>query len=163
MGRELREGKPLPGATGSRPSCMRTTPRRLMIGAALIGGVAAALPSAAQAQRPVDLAPNATRDKPVSVTECQMRDFAKSIEALAVKARSTLNDAITRFRSGLPRGETFFVTTRLVDSAGRKEQIFVAIDSAPGPRLVGRIWSEVVLIKGYQNGQRYELRPDAVI
>ena len=153
----------MPGATGSSLSCMRQTPRHLLAGAAAVAALAMVAPSSAQAQRSGELAPNAPKDKPVSVAECQMRDLARAIEALALKARATLPDAVTRFRAGLPRGETFFVTTRLVDSVGRKEQIFVAVDSAPGQRLVGRIWSEVVLIKGYRNGQRYDLRQDAVI
>jgi len=120
-------------------------------------------PIRAQAQRPVELAPNAPKDKPATVDDCRWKMFVKATAPFVEKARASFPGAAARFRAGLPRGETFFVTTRITDSLGHFEQVFVAVDSVVGPRIVGRIWSQVELVKGYRYRQRYEMREDAVV
>jgi len=45
------------------------------------------------------------------------------------KARETLPEAKKRYLSGLPKGEHFFVTTRLRGPDGKYEQVFVKVTS----------------------------------
>ena len=111
-----------------------------------------------QQQRPVEIAPNAPRDRPVAaVYRCQMAAAIEAMKPYVERARATWPDAWRRFLAGLPAHHTMFVTTRLHDTSGRMEQVFVAVDSIVGARIVGRIGSAVAIVPGYRRGQRYEL------
>ena len=121
-------------------------------------------PIAAGAQRPVEVAPNAPADVPVGVAaECQRDAMNLAMAPYVARARATYPAARARFLAGLPRGHTFFVTTRLSDAAGHSEQVFIAVDSIADGRIAGRIWNHVMLVAGYRIGQRYALaEPDLV-
>jgi hypothetical protein len=109
-----------------------------------------AAPAVVEAQRPVELAPNAPRDRPVTVSaRCQLDAMHRAIEPLVAQARATYPDAKRRFQLGLPRGQTFFVTVQLRDSLDREEQVFVAVDSIVNDTVAGRIWSPVQVVSGY--------------
>ena len=118
-----------------------------------------ATPSA-RAQRPVELAPNAPADRPVSATlRCQLAALKRDIAPLSTAARASFPDARARFERGLPPRHSFFVSTWLHDSAGRQELVFVAVDSITGAReaaqIAGHIWSPVQLVRGYHYRQPY--------
>jgi len=114
------------------------------------------LVTSASAQRPVEVARTAPRDKPVSAQqECHWRALQRAIAPLVSQAKSTYPAARRRFLAGLPPKESFFVTTVITDSSGRHEQIFVVVDSIAGDRILGRIWSQIELVNGYRFGQRY--------
>src|SRR4029079_7222508 len=117
--------------------------------AAILSAVAA--PSA-RGQRPVEVAPTAPQDRPVSATmRCQLQAIHRAIAPLSAAARASFPTARERFQRGLPNGQTFFVSTWLRDSAGREELVFVAVDSVTGAkdaaRIAGRIWSTVQLVR----------------
>jgi hypothetical protein len=114
-----------------------------------------------RAQQPVNIAPNAPRDRPVSATaQCQWRAAVRAMAPLVAQARQTYPDAKRRFLAGLPPKSTFFVTTRLRDDRGREEQVFVAVDSAVGNTIAGRIWSPIGVVSGYRLRQPYTM-PDS--
>lgn len=124
----------------------------------VLGAIAAAVAGAsvANAQRPVELAPNAPKDRPVPASEiCQRSAMYDAIAPFVAKARASYPDAKRRFLAGLPRGETFFVTVRLRDSLDRDEQVFIAVDSIVGDRIGGRIWSQIEVVQGYHYRQPY--------
>ena len=101
------------------------------------------------AQQPVELAPNAPVDRPVSATQaCQLQAMLRAMEPYVAQARTTYPAARERFERGLPARHTMFVTTRLRDSLGRIEQVFIAVDSIRGPAIAGRIWSPVLAVAG---------------
>ncbi len=79
------------------------------------------------------------------------------------QARASYPDAKRRFLAGLPEGHTFFVTTRIRDDLGHQEQVFVVVDSLAGARIIGRIWSQIQLVRGYHLGQRYEFDERALV
>lgn len=117
------------------------------------------LAAPARAQRPVEVAPNAPRDKPVNAErDCQWRAAQRAIAPLVAEAKNSYPNARRRFLTGLPAKESFFVTTVITDSAGRHEQVFIAVDSIAGDRIRGRIWSEINLVQGYRLGQPYTVR-----
>lgn len=111
---------------------------------------------AAAAQRPVDVAPNAPRDKPVNTYMACVRDSMYSaMKPYVAQARATYPAARDRFNAGLPPRHTFFVTTRLRDTSGREEQVFIAVDSIRDGRIAGRIWSQIEVVSGYHLRQPY--------
>lgn len=120
-------------------------------------------PAIAAAQRPVELAPNAPPDRPVSATQrCQLRVMFEAMAPYAAQARATYPAARGRFVVGLPPRHTMFVTTRLSDAAGRIEQVFVAVDSIRGDTIAGRIWSPIHVVSGYRYRQPYQF-PDSLL
>jgi hypothetical protein len=128
--------------------------RRPLALAALVAGVR--FPAASGAQRPVDLAPNAPQDRPASLTErCQWDALVHTLEPYVQQARSTFPTARQRFLAGLASRETFFVTVRLADSLGHHEQVFVAVDSIDGDHIAGRLWSQIVLVRGFHLRQPF--------
>jgi hypothetical protein len=124
----------------------------------------ATLPLPALAQRPVEVAPNAPQDQPVSaVQRCQLRLIAEATAPYVAQARTTYPAARERFMRGLPPRHTMFVTTQLVDGAGRVEQVFVAVDSIRGSTIAGRIWSPIQVVRGYSLRQPYSFDESALV
>ena len=116
--------------------------------------LAVALPVVAQ------LAPNAPQDKPQALQEAQFAAFERAISPHVAKARATYPQARQRYLNGLPRGHTFFVTTRLHDKQGRWEQAFIQVLSIADGKIHGRIASELTLVTDLRNGQAYSF-PEA--
>jgi len=79
------------------------------------------------------------------------------------QARATYPAAKRRYLAGLPKDQSFFLTTRLRDSAGHREQVFVVVDSIRGTRVYGRIWSEVGLVQGFHLRQAYSFLEDELL
>src|SRR4051812_8099883 len=130
--------------------------RRIVLAAILSAVVA----QAGHAQRPVEVAPNAPQDRPVSATmRCQLEAIHRAIAPLSAAARTSFPAARERLQRGLPKGQTFFVSTWLRDSVGHEELVFVAVDSVTGAKdatqIAGRIWSPVQLVRGYKYRQPY--------
>ena len=110
----------------------------------------------AGAQRPIDLPPNAPADKPKSVNaSCLLDAMNQAMAPYVAQARASYPAARERFRAGLPRGYTFFVTTRLHDAAGRVEQVFVVVDSIADGVIAGRIASRINVVREFRYGQPY--------
>ncbi|MDB4906215.1 MAG: hypothetical protein JWO05_999 [Gemmatimonadetes bacterium] len=121
-------------------------------------------PFALAAQRPVELAPNAPRDNSVAIArECQWRMMVQAQEPYVAQARASYPEARQRYLAGLPARQTFFVTVRLADSLMHHEQVFVAVDSIVGTRIVGRIWSDIESVAGYQLRQRIEFPETEIV
>lgn len=129
--------------------------RRLLPLATLIAAIHVS-PTIAAAQRPVDIAPNAPRDRPASVTErCEWDALVRTLAPYVQQAHATYPAAKQRFLAGLPARETFFVTVRLTDSLQHHEQVFVVVDSIVGDRIAGRLWSQIDLVRGFRLRQPY--------
>jgi hypothetical protein len=114
----------------------------------------------AEAQRPVELAPNAPPDRTVGLTlQCQARAMLRAIAPLAAAAKTSFPAARQRFEEGLPPRHTFFVSTWLYDTLARRELVFVAVDSvvglAPTGFITGRIWSSITVVRGYAYRHSY--------
>lgn len=116
--------------------------------------LALAFPAAAQ------LAPNAPEDKPHALEQAQIAAFDRAIAPHVAKARATYPAARQRYLSGLPKGHTFFVTTRLYDKEGRWEQAFIQVSSIADGKVHGRIASELTLVTALRNGEMYSF-PEA--
>ncbi len=117
----------------------------------LLAGVA----TTASAADPV-LAPNAPKDKVQAITS--MERFDRAIAPYVSNARATYPQAKKRFLAGLPAGQSFFITTRLSDPSGGIEQVFIAVKSIQDGAVTGRIWSDVVSVKGYKRGDTYTFK-----
>ena len=120
--------------------------------------LAAALLSAADVARAQSggLSPNAPPDRPKGVgASCLMDAMNQAMAPYVEQARASWPAARERFRAGLPAGHSFYVTTRLRDSTGRTEQVFVAVDSVARDTIYGRIASDIMVVRGYHSGQRH--------
>jgi hypothetical protein len=106
------------------------------------------------------LAPNAPVDRPLSFGKDQVAAREAAIAPYVARARETWPAARDRYLAGLPRGETFFVTTRLRDTAGRIEQVFIRVTRIAGGEISGQIANNVTLVEGYRSGQAYSF-PDS--
>lgn len=135
------------------------------------GGLATfllAVAVSAEAQRPVELAPNAPPDRPISATlRCQVTAMMQAIAPLSAEARSTFPATRQRFEQGLPSRHTFFVSTWLRDSLGRQELAFVAVDSITGSddelRIAGRIWNQIHVVRGFAFRHSYSFAIEELV
>ena len=103
------------------------------------------------------LAPNAPADRPGPVTREQLQKFEEAIKPYVEKARKTWPDAKKRFLAGLPPKHIFAVTTRLYDSTGRWEQVFIEVKEIKDGKITGLIASDVEFISKYKYGDVYVL------
>ena len=109
------------------------------------------------AQESPKVAPNAPPDQPVSAADlCQWSAMVQAIKPYRDRARRSYPSAKQRFIRGLPPRESFFITAILTDALGHHEQVFIAVDSVVESKIVGRVWNDILLVRGYQRGQRYE-------
>ena len=111
----------------------------------------------------VSVAPNAPKDKPVDATAEQARKIEEAIRPYIEMAKKSYPEARDRFLRGLPPKHSFFVTTRLTDSTGKFEQVFIAVREIKQRLITGQIWSEIHLVPGYKAGDTYSFSEDAVI
>jgi hypothetical protein len=96
------------------------------------------------------VAANAPQDQPRGIVSAQRQAFLDAVEPYVKQARSTYPAAKAKYLAGLPPHESFFVVTRLVDDAGRMEQVFVVVDRIEAGVVEGRIWSELNVVRGYR-------------
>lgn len=108
-----------------------------------------------QPKQEIYVAPNAPKDKPVKAGESEAEQIEAAIKPYIEKARTTYPQAKARFLSGLPPRHTFFITTRLRDSSNRFEQVFIAVKEIKDGKINGVIASEVRLVSGYVEGDKY--------
>ena len=156
----------LQGQAAARLQRMINVPSSLVRRVASVCGLVACavVPCTLYAQRPVEQAPNAPKDQPLSIeTMCQLRAMQRAQEPYVAQARASYPDAKRRFVAGLPPRHTFFVTTTLRDGQGRFEQVFLVVDSIVGTQIRGRIWSDVSLVSGYRLGQPHAVNEAEIL
>jgi hypothetical protein len=102
------------------------------------------------------LAPNAPKDQPVDLAPDQISSNDRAIAPFIAAARSTYPQARARFLHGLPAGEHFFVVTRIRDSQGHWEQVFIRVQSVKKGAISGVISSQMRTVT-FKLGDRHEL------
>ncbi len=113
-----------------------------------------------QPKQEIYVAPNAPKDKPVNAKNSEAEQIEAAMKPYIEKARNTYPQAKARFLNGLPPKHTFFITTRLVDSTKRFEQVFIAVKEIKEAKISGVIASEIRLVSGYKEGDTYSF-PEA--
>ena len=102
------------------------------------------------------VAENAPQDKPVRVESTAEKDrLDRALAPYVALARATYPQAKRRYLVGLPPRHSFFVSVELHDPAGRREMVFLAVDSLARDSIYGRIWNQVRLVRGYRLRDRY--------
>jgi len=121
--------------------------------------------SGAQAARAQQPAPDKSVEiAGTSVDPAQsMQFFDQLIAAPVQQARRTLTQAQKRYQAGLPPGEFFYLTTRIMDSDGRFEQVFVRVQQWEGHYVRGSIANAPQTVRGYAAGQEIEFTTSAVL
>jgi len=112
----------------------------------------------------VKLSPNAPVDKPKNTEgKAAISRMYKLLEPYTAKAKKTYPKAKEKFSRGLPKGEHFFVVTRLRDKFGTVEQVFIAVTKISNGYIYGRIYSNIRSVKGYRHSQKYKLQEKDIV
>ncbi|XWK90862.1 MAG: DUF2314 domain-containing protein [Phormidium sp.] len=102
------------------------------------------------------LAPNAPADKPRLIdSKLEQGKLEQSIQPYINQAKQTYPEVKQRFLKGLPEKNYFFVTTRLRDSLGNQEQVFISVNKIENGMIEGLIWNDVQVVSGYKHGDLY--------
>jgi hypothetical protein len=114
------------------------------------------LPPTPLAGQEPHISPNAPSDRPVHVSQEEQRQrLEAALKPYIAQARATFPGAKARYLRGLPPGQSFFVTVKLRDQAGRSEMVFLAVDRMARDSIFGRIWNQIHVIQGYRMRDRY--------
>jgi hypothetical protein len=109
------------------------------------------------------LAPNAPVDKGHNLKSDQQKAFEDAIKPYVEQALKTYPEAKDRFLAGLPAKHFFFVTTRLHDSDGHWEQVFIAVKEIKDGMVTGLIASDIDVVSGYKAGDKYSFPESELI
>ncbi len=110
------------------------------------------------------LSENAPEDNPISIDKNdQMKAFFIALEPYTKQALESYPGARMKFMKGLPKGESFFLTTRLKDNFGQIEQVFVLVKSISDNVVSGVIFNDIQIVSGFRNGQRYSFPENEII
>jgi uncharacterized protein YegJ (DUF2314 family) len=117
-------------------------------------------------------AQQAATDKPILVTTAAEEGPVDAAQSMALfdqliakpmkEALRTLPQAKKRFQAGLKPGETFYLTTRVVDADGRFEQVFVQVKQWEDTYVQGTIANTLQTVRDYATGQTLEFTTNAV-
>ncbi|MCB2406625.1 DUF2314 domain-containing protein [Hymenobacter lucidus] len=111
-------------------------------------------------------------DRPVAVVSAEAAGSVGAAQSMALfdqliakpmkEALKTLPQAKKRFQTGLKPGETFYLTTRVVDADGTFEQVFVQVTQWEDTYVQGTIANTLQTVRQYQQGQTLEFTTSAV-
>ena len=96
-------------------------------------------------------------------TQDQIAALDRAIAPYAAQAKKTYPDAKNRFLAGLPPQHKFYLTTRIKDSDGKQEQVFILVDHINGTEVSGRICSPLSTVKEFEQGQTYIFHESEVL
>jgi tetratricopeptide (TPR) repeat protein len=86
----------------------------------------------------------------------------EAIKPLIEEARKTLPTAKAKYLKGLPSGDSFSITTKLRDDAGKFEQVFVFVDKWDGTTISGTLGNDVSL-RGFKKGDKLKVEEKDVL
>jgi uncharacterized protein YegJ (DUF2314 family) len=109
------------------------------------------------------LAPNAPKDQPHTMKREDEKKFDEAIKPYVEQARKTYADAKERYLAGLPPKHVFSITTRLHDSEGRWEQVFIEVKEIKDGVIKGLIANKIDVVSGYKWGDEYSLPESEVL
>jgi uncharacterized protein YegJ (DUF2314 family) len=99
------------------------------------------------------LAVNAPEDKVKPIFSNQQQHLDSLVAPYVQRARATFTGAKERFLKGLKPGESFFVVTRVFDSNGKFEQVFIRVKECSGEMISGTIANHLNTVKEYSYRQ----------
>jgi uncharacterized protein YegJ (DUF2314 family) len=121
-----------------------------------VAGLIVFSPALLSAQSNPPVAPNSPKDRPVLTAQrCIWNAMDRAMQPYIARARASWPAARQRYLAGLPPRQGFFVTALLIDDAGRREQVFIAVESIRDARISGMIWNRLEVVHGYSLGDRY--------
>ena len=138
--------------------------------ALLVGLLTVVAPAARAQQRPVNYAPlsaHAPTDQPLAFASTdaarRLREFDAQIASAVKQARTTLPGVKKRFQEGLPQEHVLFLTTRLYDSDGTFEQVFIRVREWSNKTVQGIIANELLTVQSFTQGQQITFPEKAVL
>ena len=109
------------------------------------------------------VSPDAPQDRPISATSPEVKALDAAIAPYVAEAKRTYPVAKEKFATGLPKGQSFFVTTRLYDGSGAFEQVFIAVRKIDDGVIHGKVWSEISRVRGFEFGDPYQFPESDVL
>lgn len=104
--------------------------------------------------------PNAPTNRPLVLIGtkegAKLKAFEKIIAPAVKEAQKTLPQAKQRFLLGLPSDEAFFLTTRIYDTDGSFEQVFIRVTNWESTTVIGTIANELRAVQQYHPNQSIE-------
>ena len=125
----------------------------------LIVAITILLGTGAYAQEEPHIADNAPIDCAFETTPT---DLFSVIEEKSPEAMKSWPEAKARFLSGLPDEYSLFVTFILVGQEQRGEYVFLAVDAISDEGVSGRLWTEMLVVEGFQHGDNFLVDEDAI-
>jgi uncharacterized protein YegJ (DUF2314 family) len=111
-----------------------------------------------------ELSKDAPSDKAHHVESTDMqKQYEQMVAPYIEQALKTLPDAKQRFLAGLPQGEAFFLVTRIYDTDGRFEQVFVRVKKWDQDKIKGAITNDLYTVKDFHNGQLIEFEEKDIL
>jgi uncharacterized protein YegJ (DUF2314 family) len=93
----------------------------------------------------------------------QQKQYEQMVAPYIEQALRTLPNAKQRFLTGLPHSEVFFLVTRIYDSDGRFEQVFVRVKKWDNDKIKGTIANDLYTVKDFHNGQLIEFKEKDIL
>ena len=103
------------------------------------------------------------QDQPRGIPPAEIAKLEIAIAPYIANARETYPAARSRFLKGLPPDQRFFIVTRIYDSQGRWEQVFVRVQSIHDGLVTGLVASQLNLVKKPQTGESYTFKESDLI
>jgi len=111
-----------------------------------------------------NLSKKAPDDKPLRIaSSAKQEQYEKMLAPYVQQALKTLPAAKQTFISGLKQGEAFFLVTRIYDTDGKFEQIFVRVKKWDNDNIKGLIANNLHTVKEYHNGQLIDFEEKDVL
>jgi uncharacterized protein YegJ (DUF2314 family) len=101
--------------------------------------------------------------KPASVSADQVKEFEDAIAPYVKEVRGTLPEAKKKYLAGLPKGDIFYVTVKLVDASKHYEQVFVRVNSWEGETIKGTLESDLSILRNYKTGDKLTIQESDVM
>ncbi|WP_082016887.1 DUF2314 domain-containing protein [Hymenobacter sp. DG25B] len=133
----------------------------------VLGALAAALlvfAAPAQAQKAPTKSPT---DMPARLVGTELAAIVHDVDATLAQpirqARQKLSSVKKRYAAGLPAGQTLYLTTRIFDSDGQFEQVFVRVSSWQDKIVTGTLANKLEAVHEYQPNQSITFPEQAVL
>ncbi len=108
-------------------------------------------------------APTRPVDRGMYLNNQQIKKIYSSMKPYIKKARASYPEAKKKWEQALPKGQYFFVVTRIRDQHGVEEQVFISVNEIKHGIIKGYIFNKLNNVSGYEFKQAYSFPESELI